>query len=71
MKWWDIYIRMYSHDRSDSYWAFCCRTLSTEMLGIAERALQADGQETKVEEFAPATMIRPVPVIKPDPENDD
>jgi len=67
MKYWDIFIRMYTHDRTDSHWAFCCRTTSTEMLGIVERALNAAGQETKVQEAQP---IQPYRGSEPGRSND-
>ena len=44
---WIIYIKMYSHDRQNWWWAECCRVESNEMLGIAERAI-ACHQTTKV-----------------------
>ena len=50
---WFIYIKMFSHDRSDWHWTVACSVFSTEMLGIVERALQSAGQETKSEKMIP------------------
>ena len=45
---WIISVKMYSHDRRESWWAVCCRVESNEMLGIVEGALKQH-QEIKVE----------------------
>lgn len=39
---WIIRIKMYSHDRTQWHWAYCCRVESSEMLGILTRALGED-----------------------------
>lgn len=50
---WDIYIRIFDAQRREGHWAFCCRTVSAEMCGIAERALKAAGQEVTVQQCEP------------------